>query len=168
MQSVSQYVQPMTGIDDTDFAILALLLEDGRISVSELSERVHISRSVAYERVQRLRSSGVIRGFTARLDNRRLGLDLTAFVTLATEQAAWDSVNAALHEMPEVEYAAATAGTFDAIVLVRVRTLEELKRVVLDRIHTITGVRSTTTIVVLDEIVKRVSVLPNRGGAEGT
>ena len=150
----------MASLDATDLAILGVLTDDGRISISELAERVHISRSAAYERVQRLRVSGVIEGFTARLDPARLGLGLAAFVTITTEQAAWDQVSGELRTMPEVEYAAATAGSFDAIVLVRVGTLEELKDIVLEHIHTIAGVRSTTTIVVLDEIVKKISVAP--------
>lgn len=150
----------MTALDETDLTILAILEDDGRISVSELAERIHISRSAAYERVQRLRRSGVITGFSARLDSSRLGLGVAAFVTIATEQAAWDAIAEQLRQMPEIEYAAATTGGFDALILVRVGTLEDLKELVLDRVHTLAGVKATTTIIVLDEIIKRTSALP--------
>lgn len=150
----------MSALGDIDLAILSILQDDGRISVAELAQRVHVSRSAAYERIQRLRASGVIEGFSARFDSTRLGLDLAAFVTIATEQAAWRSISEELQAMPEIEYAGATTGDFDAIILVRVGTLKELKDLVLERIHTLPGVKSTTTIIVLDEIIKRSSVLP--------
>lgn len=150
----------MSPLDRTDLFILSALEKDGRISMSELAQRLHISRSAAYERVQRLRASGVITGFSVRLDAARLGLGLAAFITITTEQAAWDTISEQLRRMPEIEYAAATAGNFDALVLVRVGTLEELKELVLDRVHTLVGVKATTTIIVLDEIIKRTSALP--------
>ena len=73
-------------LDAIDRRILAELEADGRASVSKLAERCHISRATAYARLERLQSSGVILGFTAKVDHQRAGLGVTAIVEVTMEQ----------------------------------------------------------------------------------
>jgi len=65
-------------LDDVDRAIVAVLREDGRISMRALGARLHISRSGAYLRVQRLEEAGVITGYSAWVDPQRYGYGLSA------------------------------------------------------------------------------------------
>ncbi len=67
-------------LDRTDRALLRLLQQEGRLSNTELAERVNLSPSAALRRVQRLEAAGVIAGYSARLDAPALGLGLAAFV----------------------------------------------------------------------------------------
>ena len=67
-------------LDDVDRAIVAVLREDGRISMRALAARLHISRAGAYLRVQRLEEAGVITGYSARVDPQRYGYGLSAYV----------------------------------------------------------------------------------------
>ena len=67
-------------LDDVDRAIVAVLREDGRISMRALAARLHISRSGAYLRVQRLEEAGVITGYSAWVDPQRYGYGLSAYV----------------------------------------------------------------------------------------
>ena len=75
-------------LDDVDRAIVAVLREDGRISMRALAARLHISRSGAYLRVQRLEEAGVITGYSAWVDPQRYGYGLSAYVRLEIT-AAW-------------------------------------------------------------------------------
>ena len=146
-------------LDDIDRAMLRVLCEDGRISMLELATRLGISRGNAYARFERLRRDGVLAGFTARIDVRRLGLTVAAFVNVRIEQQSWQTIRKQLLAIEEVEYAALTTGGSDFVVLVRAANVETLRDVVLDRLRSVPGVRSTYTTLILDEHPKQ-QVLP--------
>lgn len=146
-------------LDDVDRAMLRVLCEDGRISMQELASRLGISRGNAYTRFERLRRDGVLAGFTARVDVRRLGLGVAAFVNVRIEQQSWQTVRTQLLAIEEVEYAALTTGGSDFVVLVRAADVETLRDLVLDRLRSVPGVRTTYTTLILDEHLKP-QVLP--------
>ena len=74
------------GLDDADRRIIELLQEDGRLSVNDLAQHVGVSRANAYQRLSRLRSGGVIKGFTVRTDPHLLGLDVAALIIVNADQ----------------------------------------------------------------------------------
>lgn len=147
-------------LDRVDRRILELLAEHGRMSIATLAERAGVSRAGAYARLDRLRSDGVLEGFSARVRPARLGLGITALVLISGRQPAWRTLREELASMPEVEYCAFTTGEYDALVLVRVPTVETLRDVILERLQASETVRATQTIFVLDEVVRRPYVLP--------
>jgi DNA-binding Lrp family transcriptional regulator len=151
---------PGSGLEPADRRILELLRDDGRMSVATLAERAGISRAGAYARLERLRSEGVIQGFSARVDGRRLGLGVSALVLISGRQPAWRSLRDQLRAMPEVEYCVFTTGEYDALILVRVPDVETLRDVILERLQSMPAVRATQTIFVLDEVLRRPFVLP--------
>ena len=138
--------------DAVDRAIIAELLRDGRISMRALAERVHISRANAYTRIGRLMTDEVITGFTAQLNPQRAGLGTSAYVTMTIEQNAWRDISRELREIPYVEHVALVTGDFDVLALVRTPDNALLRRVVLERIQAVPGVRSTRTWLVFDEV----------------
>jgi DNA-binding Lrp family transcriptional regulator len=147
-------------LDQVDRRLLAVLAGDGRISVAALAERVGISRAAAYTRLDTLRASGVIEGYSVRVNPARLGLGVTALILISGRQPAWRTLRNRLVSIPEVEYCAFTTGEYDALLLVRVRDVETLRDVVLERLQASEEVRATQTIFVLEELVKRPLVLP--------
>ncbi len=147
-------------LDPLDRAILEVLAEDGRISVAALAERVGISRAATYTRLDNLRESGVIEGYSVRVNPARAGLGVTALVLVSGRQPAWRSLRRRLVSMPEVEYCAFTTGEYDALLLVRVPDVETLRDVVLERLQASEEIRATQTIFVLEELVRRALVLP--------
>lgn len=138
-------------LDDTDRRILAELTADGRLSMRTLAERLHISRANAYARVDRLRTTGVIRGFTADIDATAAGLGTSAYVTLNVRQADWREIRAGLQGLPGVEHIGLIGGEFDVILLVRARDNADLRRLVLDEIQGMPGVLNTRTHLVFEE-----------------
>jgi DNA-binding Lrp family transcriptional regulator len=140
-----------TALDATDHRILAALHEDGRMSMRTLAERLHISRANAYARVERLRESGVIRGFRADVDPVASGLGTSAYVTLNVQQADWRQVREALCALPGIAHIGLVGGEFDVILLVRARDNADLRRLVLDEIQGMPGVVNTRTLLVFEE-----------------
>ena len=141
----------MAALDDIDRQILAELTGDGRMSMRALAERLHISRANAYARVERLRSTGVIRGFRADVDPVAAGQGTSAYVTVNLNQAEWRDVGDRLRALPGVVHIALVGGEFDVIMLVRARDNEALGRLVLDEIQGMPGVVTTRTLLLFEE-----------------
>jgi DNA-binding Lrp family transcriptional regulator len=139
-------------IDSVDRALMAALVADARISLTDLAETISVSRSTAHARLQRLRDENVITGFTATIDPRAVGLGVAAAVFLDIEQHDWRALRARLAAIPGVEYLAMCAGRFDLMLIARAESIPALRDVLLEQIQHIEGVRSTETVLILDEV----------------
>jgi DNA-binding Lrp family transcriptional regulator len=137
--------------DEVDRKILDILVRDGRTSIRTLADRVHISRSNAYARVERLLRDGVITGFHARVAPEPAGLGTSAYIGLTIQQNTWREVAAQLARVRYLEHAALLGGDHDVLALVRAPDNAALRDVVLSRIQGIPGVLSTRTWLVFDE-----------------
>ena len=152
-------------LDDVDRSILSELLRDGRMSVSDLAERVHVSRATAYARLQRLRDDGVIRSIRAEVDPTKLGLPLGAIILGDVGQASWRQVRERLLALPGVERLALTSGGHDFVLMVRAPDLMALRDLVLLKLHDMPEVRTTQTMLLLDEVQpSQADLLAEAGG----
>jgi DNA-binding Lrp family transcriptional regulator len=142
-------------LDDIDRAILRELGADGRMSMRALAERVRVSRSNVYARVERLVSEGVITGFTVRTDPVRAGLGTTAYVLLTVDQNSWREVSEHLRDVPYVQHLAFVGGDVDMVMLVRTPDNVTLRDVVLAQVHAVPGIRSTRTWLIFEEVAGR-------------
>ncbi len=142
----------MTELDDIDRRMIDLLRRDGRMSAPAIAEEVGIGRATAYSRFDRLVDSGVISGFSARVDPARIGLTVAALVLVNVRQGLWRHLRAELSSLPGVEWLGVATGRFDFVVLVRADSLAHLRDVALHELQQIEGVRSAETIVLLDEL----------------
>lgn len=140
----------MEALDRSDRAILALLQADARMSNAEIARRVHLAPSAVYERIRKLENKGVIQGYEARLDPKALGLAVTAYVFVRTDDK-WGELDAAkaLAKAPEVQEVHAIAGEDCYLVKVRAKDTEELRTILGERFSAIPSVRNTRTTIVL-------------------
>ena len=116
--------------DRIDRKILEELQREGRLSMTELAERVSLSVSPCTERVRRLERSGVILGYHARVNPEALGRGLLVFVelTLASKSAAvFDAVRQALLLEPRVLECHLISGSFDYLVKARLAGMSEYR-----------------------------------------
>ena len=141
--------------DRFDRAILTVLAEEGRISITDLARRIGLSKSPTQARLRRLEESGVIHGYRAILDPIRLGLDHVAFVEVKmvdTGEKALAAFNAAVAQVAEIEQAHLIAGNFDYLLKVRTADMRSYRRVLAERISTLPGVASTSTYVAMEAV----------------
>ena len=118
-------------MDDFDHGILQLLQEDASLSVAAVAERVGLSATPCWRRIQKLEASGVIRGRVALLDASRLELGLTVFVHLriARHDTDWlDDFTRAVTAMPEVMEVDRLAGNWDYLLRVLVTDMPAYDR----------------------------------------
>ncbi|MBQ0983170.1 Lrp/AsnC family transcriptional regulator [Streptomyces sp. F63] len=142
---------PARPLDAIDRDILQILRADGRASIRSVAEQVHVSRANAYARINRLVEDGVIRGFSARIDQERAGQGASAYITLKIVQNSWRRVREQLQELPGAAHIALVSGDFDVLLLVHTEDNRALRELVLTRIQSIPEVLSTRTLLVFEE-----------------
>jgi Lrp/AsnC family transcriptional regulator for asnA, asnC and gidA len=134
-------------INKIDIDIINLLMLDGRMTASEIAQRIGFTeRSVRY-RIERLRENGIIK-VTAVVNPRALGYTVVADVLIEMESGATKSVVQKLLAMDFVTYLATSIGESDISVQIVGRSNEEIYTIVTEAIGQIKGVRKTTTSIV--------------------
>lgn len=149
-------------LDRIDRRILLLLQQDGRITTTDLAEKVGLSPTAVAERVKRLTRDGVIRGYAAKLDPGRIGRGLLVFVEIHLERIApdiFDTFQRAVQRAPEVLECHMVAGGFDYLIKARVADMAAYRTFLADVVLALPGVRETRTYAVMEE-VKETTVLP--------
>lgn len=145
-------------LDATDAAILELLQENCKQPLATIGSKVGLSAPAVVERIHKLEEAGVIRGYTALLDPRRVGRDVAAFIGVSTVAAgAIRAVEAAVLGIDDVLECHHVTGAHSLILKVRTRNTESLEQLI-DRLRAIEGVVRTETMVVLSTHTERTRI----------
>ena len=149
-------------IDRFDREILAILQQDGRISNQDLADRIGLSPSPCLRRVRTLEDSGLITGYRAMLDAKKLGLSLMALIGISMDQHTperFANLEAAIEEIPEIlECLLITGQQSDYQLKVVVRDMDAYQDLLLNKITRIQGVTGVHTSFVLRKVVDRSSL----------
>jgi Lrp/AsnC family transcriptional regulator, leucine-responsive regulatory protein len=142
-------------MDASDGQILALLVEDGRRTYDDIGRRVSLSAPAVKRRVDRLRASGALQGFTAVLDHNALGYHTEALIELFYAPGTLlDAVTETLERHPEVVEAWSVTGEADAIARVRTQNNIDLERLIME-LQRDGLVQRTRSQVVMSRLVSR-------------
>jgi Lrp/AsnC family leucine-responsive transcriptional regulator len=115
--------------DATDWRILQALQSQGRASFAELARTVSMSASAVTERVRRLEEAGVIAGYTAVVDQERLGLPILAFVRLRYPHGNYKPFHDLIEATPEVLEAHHVTGDDCFVIKVAARSMKHLEEI---------------------------------------
>ncbi|MCF0092787.1 Lrp/AsnC family transcriptional regulator [Micromonospora sp. NPDC049114] len=150
-------------IDAVDQRIIALLVADARASYADIGTRVSLSAPAVKRRVDRLRATGVIRGFTAVVDPAAVGWTTEAFVELfCAGRTTPAQIGVAVRRHPEVVGAYTVSGEADALVHLRAADIAHLETA-LERLRAESFVTSTRSTIVLSRLVESPGVGPSTG-----
>ncbi|HYF19950.1 MAG TPA: winged helix-turn-helix transcriptional regulator [Ramlibacter sp.] len=155
----------MTDLDRIDRKILDLLQREGRMSITELGERVGLSTSPCSERVRRLERSGVITGYHARVNPQAVGRTLLVFVEItlsAKSEPIFQQVREELQNMPEVLECHLVSGSFDYLVKARLGAMTDYRELLGTMLKKIAVPAQSNSYVVMEE-VKETTVLEVAG-----
>jgi Lrp/AsnC family transcriptional regulator, leucine-responsive regulatory protein len=145
-------------LDRIDRRLLAILVDEGRISWRELAERVGLSLTPTLRRVERLQESGFIVGFGAKLDEARLGGGVSVFVSItlqAQTEAALARFEKAMSAAPEVMSCFLMTGDADYLLRVVVPDLESFQDFMMNRLTRIAGVAHIKSSFALRPVIQR-------------
>ncbi len=135
-------------MSDTDRQLIALLRDNARMSVTELAQRLRVSRATVQNRIDKLEQSGVIIGYTVRLKPEAEAHRIRAWMGIAVEGNRTPAVLQALRGEPHVYALHSTNGRWDIVTELRADSLEQFDRV-LGRIRLIPGIAATETSLLL-------------------
>ena len=144
-------------LDEFDRKILSILGRDGRITYTDLAQRVGLSKTPCQQRVKRLVASGLITGFRAIVDPAMVGLDHVAFAEVKlsdTREEALRQFNAAVRRIPEIEECHMIASSFDYLLKVRTPDIRRYRIVLGEKISSLPHVASTSTFVAMETILE--------------
>ncbi|HJE59466.1 MAG TPA: Lrp/AsnC family transcriptional regulator [Nocardiopsis listeri] len=143
-------------MDEIDRKILAELQDDGRLTVTELAERVRLSVSPCHRRVRALERSGVISGYHAHLDSSVLGLNFSAWVFVTLREGDRGAVGAfeeAVARVPQVVQAQRLFGEPDYLMRVVERDLPAFQRLYDEHLAALPGVQRLTSTLVMKDLI---------------
>jgi Lrp/AsnC family leucine-responsive transcriptional regulator len=136
-------------LDALDRAIIAALLEDGRLSQVQLAERIPLSPTAIARRIRALEQSGVIEGYQARIDRKALGLEITVHIFISLQNQTerhLEDFEAAVAGSPSVIRCQMMSGEDDYFLTVLARDLADFERIhkqELSRLPGVTRLRSS-------------------------
>ena len=113
-------------LDDTDRRLLAVLLEDARISQRGLAQRIGVAQGTITNRLRRLEELGVIKGYTVLLEPESIGWTMTVITGLRIEKGSMINVQQNIAADPRVFAVYDVTGDYDSMVLARVQSRKDL------------------------------------------
>jgi len=154
--------QKVKKIDRIDRNILTILQREGRISYTELADRVGLSTTPCMERVKRLERDGFITGYHARVDPRMLNYNLLVFVEIALSYQspdAFDRFSRAVSTLPYILECHLVSGDADYLLKARLHDMSQYRELLGDMLLTLPGVKNSKSYIVMEE-VKEETLLP--------
>jgi Lrp/AsnC family leucine-responsive transcriptional regulator len=145
----------MSDLDTIDLKILDELQVDGRLSITELGERVGLSTSPCSQRVRRLERMGVISGYHAKLNAEAVGRPLLVFVQITLSEKSeqtFKKVREELEHMPEVLECHLVSGSFDYLVKARLKGMSEYRQLLGTLLKRIPVAAQSSSFVVMEEV----------------
>ena len=137
-------------LDAIDRKILALLQDDAKIPQAKVAKAVGLTAPSINERIRKLERGGYIRAYVALLDEKKLGQDVTAFVEVFIEQPRFEAgFIEAVSGLDEVLECHHITGEFSLLLKVRVADMAAFRKLLIEKLNTVRGVRQTRTLVVL-------------------
>lgn len=142
-------------LDHVDRKLVGLLQQDGRLTNAELAERVGLSQSACHRRVKRLEDTGVISGYGAFVDRRRVGLNVLGYVSVKMESHSEELLNKfmrGVEAMDEIVACYAIAGDADYLLQVVSTDMDSYGQMAVKKLARLPGVKDSTTKFVLSTV----------------
>ncbi len=153
--------QSIRTLDRLDRRILALLQQDGRMSMKDLAEQVGLSITPCIERVKRMERDGVIMGYYARVNPAALGAALLVFVEITLDHKSgnmFDQFRREVLRIPEVMECHLISGDFDYLIKARIREMSEYRKLRGDILLQLPGAVQSKSYVVMEEIKETLTI----------
>jgi len=146
---------PDSTIDRIDQAIVNELQNNARITLTELANRVGLSKTPCQIRMRRLEDAGYILGYHALINRSRMGARHVSFVEVTlsdTRSQALKAFNQAVKKIAEVEQCHMIAGNFDYLLKIRTADMDSYRSVLGEKVSTLPHVKQTSTFVVMESV----------------
>jgi len=158
-------------IDKFDLAILAVLQQDARASLQDISRRVGLSSTPCWNRIKKMEADGVIQGYTVRVDAPSIGLTETVIVQVTLESHTDETLyefGKTLEQIPEVLEAYLVSGDYDYYIRIAVKDTRDYERLLRERLYRIPGIRHSKSSFVLRTLKESLIPLSSASAEAGS
>ena len=141
-----------------DLKLIEALRSDGRMSMQGLSERTGLSRSAVFARVRKLQSEGIIKGYRAVVDARKMGMEIRAFCNVQLKQHEASSLKefeSNIGHFKEVEACYHIAGSFDYLLAVTVEDMDAYHEFISRKLAAMDNIGRVQSSFVMNEVLER-------------
>ena len=138
-------------MDDIDLDILRSLIENSRMTISQMSKEIDVPDATISNRLKKLENE-VIKRYTIILDWQQIGLDITAIIIIQTESEKHEYVKEELSKLEEVSEVYSVSGEYDILIKVWVPGIEELNQLINSKIRSVDGVEDLTEMIVMERV----------------
>lgn len=143
-------------IDKLDLQIIQEMLENADTPYAELGKKLFVSGGTIHVRIKKLEEFGVVKGKRLKVNLKKLGYDITAFVGIFLEKSSmYDIVAKELEKIPEIVRLNYTTGNYSMYIEVVCKDIDQLKLVLHDGLQKIKGIERTETLISLTESFNR-------------
>ena len=146
-----------------DLQILSELSEDASISVPRLSKKININSSVVYSRIKRLIKRKLIERFTIIVNDNELGYTVKALTGINMDTKKRDHIIKELFKIDGVREVAEVTGRFDILVTMYSKSLDQMHKLVSEKIGRIDGIQSSESFIEMKSRMKAMPYMPSKG-----
>jgi len=143
-------------VDSLDRQILALLMENAKMTYAEIGRKLFVSGGTIHVRMKKLEEAGVVKGQQLLVDQEKLGFDVVAFLGIYLDKSSlYAEVSEQLKKIPEVVSAHYTTGLYNIFAKIVCRDTNHLREVLHDKLQKISGLQRTETFISLEASIER-------------
>ena len=143
-------------VDKLDLQIIQEMLENADTPYAELGKKLFVSGGTIHVRIKKLEEYGIVKGKRLKVNLKKLGYDITAFVGIFLEKSSmYDIVAKELEKIPEIVRLNYTTGNYSMYIEVVCKDIDQLKLVLHDGLQKIKGIERTETLISLTESFNR-------------
>ena len=157
-------IRDRTKVDDLDLQILSELSNDASISVPRLSKKIDVNSSVVYSRIKRLVKRKLIERFTIDVNDAELGYEVKALTGINIDTKQRDNVIEQLFNIDGVREVAEVTGRFDILVTMYSRSLDQMHKMVSEKIGRVEGIQSSESFIEMKSRTKAMPYMPSNTG----
>ena len=152
----------MAKVDELDLEILSELSNDASISVPRLSKKINVNSSVVYSRIKRLIKKNLIERFTIVVNDAELGYTVKALTGINMDTKKRDHIIEELFKIDGVREIAEVTGRFDILVTMYAKSLDQMHKMVSERIGRIDGIQSSESFIEMKTRAKAMPYMPTK------
>lgn len=143
-------------IDNLDLEILEILTQNSKVSYAEIAKKLIVSPGTIHVRLKKMERSGIVRGSALKVDYRKLGYDLTAFIGIYLKSSSdYQHALQELEKISEVVEAHFTTGSYSIYLKLIARNTDHMHEILTKKIQKIKDIQRTETMLSLEESIHR-------------
>ena len=152
----SLYSNVLSQLDKLDLDILTILIQDCKTPYLEIARTCHVSGGTVHVRIKKMEDLGILKGYNLAIDLPKIGLDISCFIGISINiSRSLPEIINELKKINEIVELHLTTGEYEVLAKMICKNMAHLQDILINKIHTITGIQKTNTFISLSQEISR-------------